>query len=350
MVDGSTVGVGSWVTVRDGALEESWRVVDPAEADATRRLISTNTPLARALLGVGQAFRLQRVAYPALAYLFAAGRTTALPWSLLVVNLVVVLALTGGFAIYARRNGWLPWWSLAVGLLAGLLTGTLRDLSDPLAVAAMVAGLVMWRRGTRWWAAALLTLAILAREPMALAVVAVGIDAAVRGWRGRGEPGALRRATRVAWPAVAIPAVVFIAWHAYLDARYGGNLASSSLAFAAPFRGAWDEVRHAVHDPSARNIAWDLAYLALMGAGILVALARTWRGVTASGVAAGLFGLLLLVLVFGDQWSYTRLSAPMFAALLLSGLERRDRLALGVCAAAAGLTVLAPLAPWFGAA
>jgi transcription elongation GreA/GreB family factor len=61
MVDGSTVGVGSWVTVRDGALEESWRVVDPIDADAARRLISTNTPLARALLGhrAGEFVRVQ---------------------------------------------------------------------------------------------------------------------------------------------------------------------------------------------------------------------------------------------------------------------------------------------------
>jgi len=61
MIDESTVGVGSWVTVRDGALEESWRVVDPSEADAARRLISANTPLASALLGhrAGDAVRVQ---------------------------------------------------------------------------------------------------------------------------------------------------------------------------------------------------------------------------------------------------------------------------------------------------
>ena len=45
------VTVGSWVTVRDGELEESWRVVDASEADAARRLISSQTPLARAILG-----------------------------------------------------------------------------------------------------------------------------------------------------------------------------------------------------------------------------------------------------------------------------------------------------------
>ena len=49
--DSSTVTLGSWVTVRAGELQEGWRVVDPAEADAAHRLISVDCPLGRALLG-----------------------------------------------------------------------------------------------------------------------------------------------------------------------------------------------------------------------------------------------------------------------------------------------------------
>ena len=49
----TVVTVGSWVTVRDGEREEAWRVVDTAEADLSKRLISREAPLARALLGHG---------------------------------------------------------------------------------------------------------------------------------------------------------------------------------------------------------------------------------------------------------------------------------------------------------
>jgi hypothetical protein len=49
--ENETVRVGSWVEVRDGQLQEFWRIVDPAEADAARRRISVETPLARAVLG-----------------------------------------------------------------------------------------------------------------------------------------------------------------------------------------------------------------------------------------------------------------------------------------------------------
>src|SRR5262249_44511615 len=49
--DSGSVMLGSWVTVKDRELQEAWRVVDPAEADAARRLISADCPLGRALLG-----------------------------------------------------------------------------------------------------------------------------------------------------------------------------------------------------------------------------------------------------------------------------------------------------------
>jgi transcription elongation factor GreA len=45
------VRIGSWVQIRDGEIEEGWRIVAAIEADAARRLISEETPLARALLG-----------------------------------------------------------------------------------------------------------------------------------------------------------------------------------------------------------------------------------------------------------------------------------------------------------
>ena len=62
MAEGNdVVQVGSWVEVRDGQLDERWRIVDVSEADAARRLISAECPLARALLGhqAGEQVRVQ---------------------------------------------------------------------------------------------------------------------------------------------------------------------------------------------------------------------------------------------------------------------------------------------------
>jgi transcription elongation factor GreA len=56
-----TIRVGSRVQIRDGDLPEAWRIVAAHEADAVRRLISEETPLAQALLGhvVGDVVRVR---------------------------------------------------------------------------------------------------------------------------------------------------------------------------------------------------------------------------------------------------------------------------------------------------
>jgi hypothetical protein len=315
---------------------------------ATDPLLVHNSTIA-AFRASGQAFRLGRMAYPALAYVLSAGQARALPWSMVAANVLVVLAITAGFAVYARRRGRSGWWALAIGLMAGLLTGTLRDLSDPVAVASMLGGVLMWQLRRRWWGAGLLTVAVLAREPMAFAVVAVVLDAGARWWRQRHAAGALRAVAQELWPVVLLPAAGFLVWHAYIDVRYGGSLASSGLAFLPPFQGVADEIHHAFQQPLLRDTLWSLAYLGLMMAGIASAVWAARRRLTAPGASALLFGLTLLVLVFGDQWSYTRLSAPMFAVLLADALERRSRPTLLICAAAAALTPLAPLTTWMRA-
>jgi len=45
------VRVGNVVRVRDGCLDEWWRIVPEHEADVLRRWISEGTPLARAVVG-----------------------------------------------------------------------------------------------------------------------------------------------------------------------------------------------------------------------------------------------------------------------------------------------------------
>jgi hypothetical protein len=298
----------------------------------------------------GEAFRMQRMAYPALAALLAAGQRSAIPWALLALNLIVVLAITLAFGLYARGRGWSGWWALAVGLEAGFLTGTLRDLSDPLACASMLGGLMLWQRRRPRGAAVLLSVAVLAREPMLLAVAGVAAEAALRWWRGRGEPeSALRAIVRAAWPVVLVPVGAYLAWQAYVSVRYGG-IATPDSAYLPPFVSVRDEIRHALAEPSLRNTLWDLAYLALMMAAIVAAATLVWRCVNAVSVTALLFGLSLVVVVFGDPWSYTRLSAPLFAALLLGGLGQRSRIALLVCTGAALLTLAMPFTPWMGAA
>jgi hypothetical protein len=52
----------------------------------------------------------------------------------------------------------------------------------------------------------------------------------------------------------------------------------------------------------------------------------------------------LTLLLFSDEWNDTRLSTPLFALVLLVGLEQQDGLAVRVCALGVALTALIPIA------
>jgi hypothetical protein len=288
-------------------------------------------------------FRLQRVAYPLAAFLLAGGHEAALPWTLLAVNVFLVLMLTLAFARFAGRAGWSPWWALVVGLLPGFIVATWGDMSDVMATGAMLCGLIAWSRGRRALAAGSLTLAVLSREPMMLAVVAIAAEAAAGAWRARGRPGEPARILRAARPVVMVPVAAFLAWQVYLILRLHGAAGTPMAAYQLPFTAIVDEVSKALRSGSALGGGWDIAYLTVMLTGIAVALRNLRRGVGAAGLTAALFGLSLLVVTFGNDWSYTRLSAPMFAALLFSGLQRKDRSVLALCAVLPILGLLSPL-------
>jgi len=307
----------------------------------------------------GRGYNLQRVAYPALAALLAVGQVGALPWTLLAVNVIAVLALTAVVAAYARHRGRSVWWALAIALTPGIVMGTLRDLSDPLATAAMLGGLICYERGRRGWAAALLTLGVLAREPMIVAVVAVGIDILAGLWRDRSAPHDRRRAAS-AWPVVIIPVVLFVGWQLYTKnltvplAPSGTVAAHASAAPAArapagsdalqlpPLNDFSIEIHRTLKiDPVPARI-WDLAYIALVLAGMATAVALLRRGLKAATVTAVLTGVVLAVIFFGDQWGISRYGAPLFGALLLAGLGNALHGPPRMCAAAAALTVFVP--------
>ena len=287
-------------------------------------------------------YRLQRPAYPALAYLLAAGQAAALPWTLLGINVVAIIALTAAFSAYCRRRGWSCWWALAAGLAPGLLLASLRDLSDVMATTTMLAGLLTWQSGRRWTTAALLAVSALTREPMALAVLAIAVDAVARSWRRRDQHGAWRRGLAQVWPVLLLPAAAVLGWQVYIHAKEA-SVAAATGPPVGLFSGYVNEVRTMIKHQPAAIAVWDTVYVSLMAVGSLVALWLLRRRVSAAGVAAVLFAATLTIIVFGDQWGDTRYSAPMFGALLIAGLELQSRSALTVCTLVTGMSLFLPV-------
>src|SRR5258706_5599809 len=116
-----------------------------------------------------------RVFYPAVSRVASLGSVTALPYAMLAINLLAVLAGTLAIALWLVKRGFSPWPALLYGLYPGLVVTAFRDLTEPLAYAlAAFAVLAFDGRRTRRLAlsALLFALAVLTREtivPFALA-------------------------------------------------------------------------------------------------------------------------------------------------------------------------------------
>ncbi|HET9102347.1 MAG TPA: hypothetical protein VFN55_03260 [Solirubrobacteraceae bacterium] len=288
---------------------------------------------------------LQRPGYPALAFLLSFGSTALLPWAMLLINIACAVVLTVMVSSWAQRHGRSPWWGAVIGLMPGVIMSTQRDLSDLLAVTLMLAGMLSWRDGRRWLSAALLSGAVLTREPMVLAVVAIGGASAVAALRAWRDPAQRKAIVVASWPTVVVPALAFWGWQLYARTRVlgagaghaqisGGTVASLS-GYSAELHGIF------VHPFTAASL-WDLACVALMLVASILAVTLLRRGARAEVLAAILFAASLVVITFGDWWGEGRYSLPLFAMVLIAGLEHRSRVALGICATVAVLGVAIP--------
>jgi hypothetical protein len=116
-----------------------------------------------------------RPLYPAVSRAASLGSVTALPYAMLVVNLLAVLGGTAAVALWFVKRDFSPWPALLYGLFPGLVVTVFRDLTEPLAFGlAAVAVLAFDRTRSRRLvlSALIFALAVLTREtivPVALA-------------------------------------------------------------------------------------------------------------------------------------------------------------------------------------
>jgi hypothetical protein len=291
----------------------------------------------RRLADVGQAFRAQRLGYPLLAFLVAGGQASAIPAALVAVNVAALLGLTAWLGAALRRRGRAPLWAVAVALTPGMLLPVLRDLSDPLATACVLVGVLAWQERRRPTATVALTLAVLTREVSVVVLVALAAEVAVRAWRARATQAVARAALAQAWPVIAIPAVAFAAWQTYLTVRLGGPLGTAPGAI--PLVNLVQEAIWSLRGWPAAVGGWDLVYVALVFGAMGLALRSLRARITVTSAAAGALCVVIALPMLGDFWGDTRLSAPLLSMLLLDGLQRRDRLSVGLATAASAMTL-----------
>jgi hypothetical protein len=140
---------------------------------------------ARDYMGIESGIVYSRVGYPALIRLTSAGNVSAMPYAMIVINLVAVIAGTLAVGLWLIRRGLPPWPAALYGLYPGLIFCVIRDLTEPLAYALVAIAVLLFDRSL-WLSAGVFALAALTREtavPFALGAAACLVFAERRDWR-----------------------------------------------------------------------------------------------------------------------------------------------------------------------
>jgi hypothetical protein len=155
-------------------------------------------------------YRIQRIAYPFLAWCIALGNPSAVPSTLILLNLawLTILGFIGGKIAQHFNHHALG--GLLLALWPGLLYSLTRDLTEIQETACLACGLYAIMRQRHLAAALFLTLAVLTRETASIAVAAIFISALAR-FRDAPKP---RDRLPILFPL--IPLIIFAAWQCVL--------------------------------------------------------------------------------------------------------------------------------------
>jgi hypothetical protein len=178
------------------------------------------------------AYRYQRILYPLGAWTLAVGQGALIPWTLIAINWLALVAGTRFTEDILAGRGTSRWYALGYGLFGGLMMAVRLDLTEPLAYALAQAAVLSYERG-RWRSAAgWLALAALAKETTLLVAAGFLLSFALsRRWR-----------SLIEWAVIV--GVPFAAWQVILRVELGAWGIGSGGALATPFevipyRGLW---------------------------------------------------------------------------------------------------------------
>jgi hypothetical protein len=208
------------------------------------------------------AYRYQRILYPMLARVIGMGQAHLIPWALVLINLLALVAGTAVVERILRHYGASRWYALAYGLFAGTLMPVRLDLTEPLAYGLALGGVWSAMQSRHRLSGLLLALAALTKETTLL--FAVGIIAA----------SGMDRRYRAAIEIALATGLAFAAWQLALRSQFGQFGIGSGGALGTPFeviplRGWW---ALASIDPA----AFALISLVMLPMAIVPALLGLW--------------------------------------------------------------------------
>jgi hypothetical protein len=286
-------------------------------------------------------FRVQRIGYPALAWLVSLGQHGWLPVALVAVNVLALAAIGLVGAMIARDADRHALCGLLLAGYFGFCISIGCDLTEPLAAACLLGGVLAYRRQHPALAGLLFAYGSLTRETVMLVPLAIGLTRLIGACRGKARPARID----LAW---CLPTIVFGTWQVILQTVTGTFILATSVGSNSggglPFSGITDALLAnlgLLWPPTGAAYIWFLE-LATLAAFVLLAFAsmRTAAVPGYEPVAFVAFSIELGVLS-PDIWiGHADLRSIdevyLFAVLILLGSARRR---LGKLALAAGLVL-----------
>jgi hypothetical protein len=306
--------------------------------------------------------RFERIGYPALSWLVAAGHRGLVPWSLVVVNVIGLAGLGALGAVIARAAGRHASWGLLLPGYFGFVWVLSRDLAEIVTATFVVAGVVALRRNRATLAAMAFSAAVLSRETALVVVVMLALERPLTSVRDRLTAGLPSNARDEPAPAVGQgeapvtpvpavtwigPVVTFVAWQLVVRSATGSwpLLTSGQRNLDVPFVGL---VRGLVHYagrfPSTAAALWFgelfilLVVVAVAARALRTSTARLYE--RAAWLAYGVLALTLAPGIWlGDVGFRSLDDLYVFSCIVL--LSSRRRLTVPGVVVAVGWAVVA---------
>lgn len=290
--------------------------------------------------------RLQRIGYPAIAWVLAAGQPAFVPTTLVVTNVAMLGALGLGGGLIALDGHRHALWGLVLPGYWGYLWSVGRDLTEVTAAAFLVLGLVALRRGRLVLCAALVLAAVLSKETEAYLVAVMALTGLVVA-RSRHRRSLVARQDL----ALLVPLLGFAVWQVLVWAATGHVplLDSGGANIGIPLAGLVPAAGHYLATLSTtKSLLWcgELVVLLVLSTAAAMAVARSRAPLyekVAWGAALVLAACASKGIWLGDVGFRSLDTVFVFDWLVLLGLPGRDLRRLWAISAATWLVVLVEL-------
>ena len=315
--------------------------LDPLDFSADGHGVHTDHP----------AYRMQRIAYPLMAWLLSlGGMPAAVPWALVLINMLAFLGIGFYMVRMVVHFGGSVMQGLYPLLLCGVYMSMARDLAEVSELFFFTASLyyLLIRRYPLFCVFA--TLTILSRETSIIAYIPLAGWFVLQAGRKRISPASL--------VFVAIPFLVFACWKAYIYVRIPSvaDAAAGYGSLGVPFKGIVMGLKENLDLTSAKNVMQLMFWVLYLGWQvmfvIIVLRSTSFRGLLAPGginvlkviyLCWLLFAICFSATIYCDDWGFVRIfSLWNMVGFLLIIAERKTlgRSFTGYSAGLAALTII----------